>query len=81
MAAQTIVIGYGAVGRAITERLTAEGRPVLVGQRRAPASLPKGAQFEPCDILDPGSVGAIFRNGAQVVVAIGFAYRGAVWRD
>ncbi|MFZ1991090.1 MAG: NAD-dependent epimerase/dehydratase family protein [Alphaproteobacteria bacterium] len=81
MTTQTVVIGYGAVGRATVERLTAEGRPVLVAQRNAPASLPNGVPFERCNILDAGSVGAIFRKGAQVVVAIGFAYRGAVWRD
>ena len=78
---QTVVIGHGAVGRATVERLTAAGRPVLVAQRKAPAALPGGAQFEACDVLDATAVRAIFAKGTQVVVAIGFAYRGAVWRD
>ena len=81
MTTQTVVIGYGAVGRAAVERMAAEGRPMLVAQRSAPSSLPNGVQFERCDILDAGSVGGLFRKGAQVVIAIGFSYRGAVWRD
>ena len=37
------IFGYGSVGRATTARLLAEGRAVIVAQRRAPPDLPAGS--------------------------------------
>lgn len=80
MAGQIVVFGYGAVGRAVTERLAAQGRQVRVAQRSTPAGLPPGASFQRCDVLDADSVRAAARGVEQVVVAIGFPYEAAVWR-
>ena len=71
----------GPTGRATAERLLAEGREVIVAQRHAPASLPKGATFVACDALDRDAVIATARQGEQFVVAIGFAYHREIWRQ
>jgi nucleoside-diphosphate-sugar epimerase len=75
------IFGYGPVGRATAGRLLAEGRAVIVAQRRPPPDLPKGAAFAPCDALDGDAVLKIVRESEQFVVAIGFPYVGAIWRD
>jgi nucleoside-diphosphate-sugar epimerase len=75
------VVGYGPVGAATVERLTAAGRAVVVAQRNAPANLPPGVEFRPCDALDASSVRAAVAGLSQVVLAIGFPYVGALWRE
>ena len=75
------IFGYGSVGRATATRLLAEGREVVVAQRRAPRDLPKGATFAPCDALDRDAVVKAARGSGQFVVAIGFPYSGVVWRE
>ena len=75
------IFGYGSVGRATATRLLAEGREVVVAQRRAPPDLPKGATFAPCDALDRDAVVKAARGAEQFVVAIGFPYSGVVWRE
>ncbi len=75
------VIGYGPVGRATTEILTARGQPVRVGQRTRPTSLPAGATYVPCDATDPASVRTAIEGASQVVLAIGFPYSGKLWRE
>ena len=75
------VFGYGAVGAATVERLAAAGRAVVVAQRQAPPVLPPGVEFRPCDALDPDSVRAAVAGLSQVVLAIGFPYVGALWRE
>ena len=75
------IFGYGSVGRAIAARLMAEGREVIVVQRRAPPDLPKGATFAPADALDRDAVIKAVRDAGQFVVAIGFAYSGVIWRE
>jgi nucleoside-diphosphate-sugar epimerase len=75
------IFGYGSVGRAIAARLMAEGREVIVAQRRAPPDLPKGAIFAPTDALDRDAVIKAVRDAGQLVVAIGFAYSGVIWRE
>ena len=50
------IFGYGPTGRATAKRLVAQGREVIVAQRRAPTDLVKGASFVPCDALDAESV-------------------------
>jgi nucleoside-diphosphate-sugar epimerase len=75
------IFGLGPCGRATMTRLLAEGREVVVAQRHAPPDLPRGATFTPCDALDRDSVIAATRGSEQIVVAIGFAYEGKVWRE
>jgi len=81
MSGRIVIFGYGPTGRATLERLLAEGREVLVAQRRAPDDLPKEVKFSPCDVLDRESVVSVARDGEQFVVAVGFPYAGAVWRE
>ncbi len=81
MSGRIVIFGYGPTGRATLERLLAEGREVLVAQRHAPDDLRKEVKFSPCDVLDRESVVRVARDGEQFVVAVGFAYAGAVWRE
>ncbi len=75
-----LVLGYGAVGRAVTLALAARGDTVRVGQRRRPADLPPGVGFTPCDLLDPQAVRAAVEGATQVVLAVGLPYDSRVWR-
>jgi nucleoside-diphosphate-sugar epimerase len=81
MTGRIAIFGYGPVGRAIAARLTAEGREVIVAQRRAPPDLPKGAAFKPADALDRDAVVKAASGAEQFVVAIGFPYSGVLWRE
>ncbi len=76
----TVILGYGATGRNVVERLLARGDAVRVAQRSRPADLPPGAQFIACDGLDSASLDAAIRGARQVVMAIGLAYDAKVWR-
>jgi nucleoside-diphosphate-sugar epimerase len=75
------LIGYGPVGQATSALLARQGRPIRVGQRARPRSLPEGVDFKPCDVLHAASVRAFIADAAEVVLSIGFPYVGAVWRD
>jgi nucleoside-diphosphate-sugar epimerase len=75
------IFGYGPVGQATAARLLAEGREVIVAQRRAPPDLPKGATFAPTDALDRDTVVKAVREAGQFVVTIGLPYSGVLWRD
>jgi len=79
MSQQITVFGYGPVGAAAVAQLTARGYGVNVAQRSRPASLPPGAIFTPCDVLDADAVLAAARGADQIVVAVGFAYEAKVW--
>jgi nucleoside-diphosphate-sugar epimerase len=81
MTGRIAIFGYGPVGRATAARLFADGREVIVAQRRAPPDLPTGAAFAPCDALDREAVVKALRETGQFVVAVGFPYVGSVWRD
>jgi len=81
MNGRVAIFGYGPVGRAVAARLSSEGRDFVVAQRRAPPDLPKGAAFAPCDALDREAVVKAAQGADQLVVAIGFAYSGVVWRE
>jgi nucleoside-diphosphate-sugar epimerase len=81
MTGRIAIFGYGPIGRAIAARLLAEGRDVIVAQRRAPRDLAKGATFAPCDALDRDAVVKAVSGAGQFVVAIGFPYSGVLWRD
>lgn len=75
------VVGFGAVGRATAEILTKRGRAVRIAQRNPPGALPAGASIASCDALDARSARAAIEGAAQVVLAIGFPYVGAIWRE
>jgi nucleoside-diphosphate-sugar epimerase len=75
------IFGYGPVGKAIAERLVAQGREIVIAQRSKPERLPAGAAFSACDALDRESVLAAARGAAQIVVAIGMPYEGKLWRE
>jgi len=81
MSGRIVIFGYGPTGRAAAERLLAAGRDVIVAQRHAPPALPQGARFVACDALDRDAVVRTAALGDQMVVAIGFVYRGDVWRE
>jgi len=80
MTRPTVIIGYGAVGRATAAALVARGESVRIAQRSRPAALPAGAAFRACDTLDAASVRAAVNGAGQVVLAVGFAYDRKVWR-
>jgi nucleoside-diphosphate-sugar epimerase len=75
------VFGYGGVGEATVALLSRQGRPVRLCQRTAPSTLPDGVEFRRCDALDASSVAAAVAGLSQVVLTIGLAYVGAVWRE
>jgi len=75
------VFGYGAVGRALTEALTARGDGVRVVQRSAPSNLPKGATFQAAGASDGASIGRACSGVETVVCCTGFPYRSDVWRQ
>lgn len=74
------VFGYGPTGKATAERLLARGTPVRVVQRKRPADLPPGAQFQTCDVLKAEDVNRALTGASQAVVTTGFEYRGDVWK-
>jgi NAD(P)-dependent dehydrogenase (short-subunit alcohol dehydrogenase family) len=61
MTDRTALVAGGArgVGRAITERLVADGAVVAVATRDQPDDLPAGARWFPADVRDPASVDAL----------------------
>lgn len=79
MTNEILVLGYGAVGRAVVAQLLAEGRHVRIAQRSQPADMPRAVPFTPCDLLDATSVETAMAGAAQVIVAVGFAYDGDLW--
>jgi nucleoside-diphosphate-sugar epimerase len=80
MSERVVVFGYGPVGRATTELLARQGRQVRVAQRSQPKDLPPGVAFQPCDVLDAKAVMAAALGASHIVIAVGFAYSGKVWR-
>lgn len=81
MVQSIVILGYGAVGRATQQALTARGTAVTVGQRSQPSDLPRQIGFRRCDVLDAASVSQAVDGATQVVVSLGFPYDGRVWRD
>jgi nucleoside-diphosphate-sugar epimerase len=80
MKKQIVILGYGPVGKATANLLTANGRGVQIAQRSRPADLAKGATFERCDILNPDDVNHTVAGASEVVLTIGFQYNGDIWR-
>ena len=80
MSEQIVVFGFGPVGRTVTEQALRQGRQVRVAQRSQPQNLPLGASFHRCDVLDAAQVLAAVQGASQIVIAIGMAYLGEVWK-
>ncbi|HEX4181547.1 MAG TPA: NAD-dependent epimerase/dehydratase family protein [Caulobacteraceae bacterium] len=80
MTFETVILGHGAVGRAVTRALAARGEAVRVAQRGQPGDLPAGASFTACDVFDAGAVRRAIDGAAQVVLAVGIPYDSRVWR-
>ena len=80
MGEPTVILGFGAVGRATAQALLARGEAVRVAQRSRPADLPASAVFRPCDVLDAEAVRQAIEGAGQVVLAVGFPYDRRVWR-
>ncbi|HEX5007297.1 MAG TPA: hypothetical protein VFV70_09310, partial [Hyphomonadaceae bacterium] len=74
------IFGYGPTGEAAADRLRARGTPIRVVQRKRPANLPNGVEFQPCDVLDAAQVLAAMTGAEQAVVTVGFEYKGSVWK-
>lgn len=54
--------GTHGIGRAIVERFLAEGARVVTVAREAPAELPVGAAFMPCDLADASRLRALVKR-------------------
>ncbi len=74
-----LLIGYGPVGAATVARL--QGRQVRVAQRKRPADLPQAIPFVRCDVESRASLRAAAEGAGQIVLSIGLAYSGPVWRE
>ena len=70
------VLGYGTVGRSVTESLAARGDPVRVIQRSRPATLPEGVAFAPADAV----TGAGLAEAMGDAQTLGLPYSGKVFR-
>jgi nucleoside-diphosphate-sugar epimerase len=81
MTTKIVMLGYGPVAQAATQSLIRQGRSVVVAQRSKPATLPEGASFQACDVLDAGAVRQIAAEASEVVMTVGFPYLGRVWKD
>ena len=75
------IFGFGPVGAATAALLSARGSAVRIAQRTAPKAMPTGASYVRCDALDADSVRGAVAGLRQVVLAIGFPYVGALWRE
>lgn len=75
----TVIIGFGAVGRATAAALLARGDKIRIAQRSRPSDLPPGADYRTCDVLDAASVRRAIDGADQVVLAVGFTYDRKVW--
>jgi hypothetical protein len=69
------VAGYGAVGRALAERLAARGDDVRIIQRQFPPALPPGVAFVCANLEDAVEAQSALANVDIVVWAVGIPYR------
>ena len=76
---EVVILGYGAVGRALAARLTAAGRAVTVAQRSMPAALPDGAAFTAVDMYDAAAVRAVCSGSKTVACTLGLPYQPGLW--
>jgi len=80
MTQHVTIFGYGPSGKAVADLLAKRGERVRLAQRKRPADLPAGIDFQSCDLLAPAQVRAAVDGAAQVVMAAGLTYSGRVWR-
>jgi len=81
MAKPVLILGYGVAGQALTARLVAAGRSVVVAQRHRPDRLPEGVTFTALDILNPTALHGLAQQASHMVVTIGFAYSTKLWQS
>lgn len=81
MTKRLVVFGYGPVGQSTVETALRHGYQVAVAQRSKPQSLAGGVTCIPCDIFDAEAVARTTAGASHVVVAVGFPYVGAVWKE
>ena len=79
MSEKTVILGYGPVGRAIAQELTASRRPCVVAQRKRPGDLPEGVGFAACDALDGAALRRVTEGASSLICSVGLAYDSAVW--
>ncbi len=81
MAKRIAVAGYGAVGRALVERLSARGDDVRIVQREAeaPTGLPRDVTCVCANLEDAGAAQSALENVDIVVCAVGVPYRSDVY--
>ena len=79
MERDVVVLGYGPVGRSLTERLTSIGARVTVVQRHSPDGLPRGATYRKGDVFDAASLRAATRGADSIISTIGLPYRTSIW--
>jgi nucleoside-diphosphate-sugar epimerase len=79
MTKRIAVAGYGAVGRALAERLSVRGDKVRIVQRQAPPRLPPDVTFLRANLEDAGEAQAAFADVDIVVCAVGVPYRSDVY--
>ncbi len=73
------VVGYGPVGG--RRRTAVRARPPCASRSASAAASAGRREFPSCDALDADSVRAAIAGASQVVLAVGFPYFGAVWRE
>lgn len=79
---QTIpVIGYGAIGREVTQQLLEKGYKVRVIQRREPRDLPDGATFTAADAMDAAALAKAVGPAKTIIYALGLPYDSKVWLE
>lgn len=74
------VLGYGTVGRSVTQALAARGDRVRVIQCTRPANLPEGVQFAPADGVTGAGLAEAMGAAQTLVCALGLPYSGKVFR-
>jgi nucleoside-diphosphate-sugar epimerase len=79
MSERIVILGGGPVGLSIAEQLGQTGRASVIAQRRRPAALPPGAEFEACDALDAVALARIMRDAGALICTIGLPYDAAAW--
>ena len=74
------VLGYGSVGRSVTEALAARGDRVRVIQRNPPSTLPEGVKFARADAVTGAGLAEAIGEAQALVCALGLPYSGKIFR-
>jgi nucleoside-diphosphate-sugar epimerase len=76
---QIAVAGYGAVGRALAKRLSANGDRVIIIQRQEPPVLPANCTFRHANLEDLHETQAAVADADIAVCAVGIPYMSALY--